>query len=287
MADRAGWDAMQEADDEFEPPPPGSTLWPPLLDLAACLRFYSRLPVPPLPGEAGAHGPPDFRTAPRMLPIAGLVIALPAALALLGGLGLGLGPYLAATLAALAATLVTGALHEDGLADVADGFGGGSDAARRLDIMRDSRIGAYGTAALILAYGLRIGALATLADRAGWRAALVLLLAAAVSRTAALWPMLALPPARPGGSSHAVGRPTPATHALAWALCLALFLAGGLLGLPWIGLALAGLLAALSAWTMSRMAERLIGGQTGDVIGACQQIAEIAVLLAMLIALPR
>ncbi|MFE1600106.1 adenosylcobinamide-GDP ribazoletransferase [Methylobacterium sp. ID0610] len=290
MAEGAGLDARQaaeEADDEFEPPPPGTGLWPPLLDLAACLRFYSRLPVPALPGEAGDHAPPDFRIVPRMLPIAGLLIALPGMVAFLGALGLGLGPYLAATLAALTATLVTGALHEDGLADVADGFGGGADAARRLAIMRDSRIGAYGAAALILAYALRIGALATLADRIGWRAALVLPLAAALSRTAALWPMIALAPARPDGAAQAVGRPTSGTHAIAWSLCFAIALLAWLLGLPWIGLVLAGLLAVLSAWTMSRMAERLIGGQTGDVIGACQQIAEIAILLAILIAVPR
>ncbi|MGY2047052.1 adenosylcobinamide-GDP ribazoletransferase [Methylobacterium sp. JK268] len=290
MAEGAGLNAKpaaaDEADDEFEPPPETGP-WPPLLDLAACLRFYSRLPVPALPGETGSHAAPDFRTVPRMLPVAGLIIGLPGAIALLGALGLGLGPYLAATLAAAALTLVTGALHEDGLADVADGFGGGATRERRLDIMRDSRIGAYGAAALILSYALRIGALATLADRIGWRVAVMLPAAAALSRTAALWPMRALAPARPDGAAQAVGRPSGATHATAWALCLAILLAVWLLGLPWIGLVLAGLFAALAAWTMSRMAERLIGGQTGDVIGATQQIAEIAVLLAILIAVPR
>ncbi|ACA18724.1 cobalamin-5-phosphate synthase CobS [Methylobacterium sp. 4-46] len=283
---RAEGSAMHEADDEFEPPPETGP-WPPLLDLAACLRFYSRLPVPALPGEADGHAAPDFRTAPRMLPIAGMLIALPSAVALLGGLGLGLGPFIAGTLAALALTLATGALHEDGLADLADGFGGGADAVRRLDIMRDSRIGTYGAAALILAYALRIGALATLADRIGWRAALVLPAAAALSRTASLWPLFALPPARPDGAAQAVGQPTGATCAVAWALCGALLVGAWALGLPASGLALAGLLAALSAWTMSRMAERLIGGQTGDVIGASQQVAEIAALLALLIAIPR
>ncbi|GJD47457.1 Adenosylcobinamide-GDP ribazoletransferase [Methylobacterium crusticola] len=290
MAEGAGLSAgpavPDEADDEFEPPPPDSGPWPPLLDLAACLRFFSRLPVPALPGEGDAHATPDFRTAPRMLPLAGLVIGLPAALALVGGVKLGLGPYIAATLALAFATLVTGALHEDGLADVADGFGGGATPARRLEIMRDSRIGAYGTAALILSYALRIGALATLADRAGWRAALAVLAVAALSRTAALWPMCRLGPARPDGAAHAVGRPDPATHATAWALCLVVLALAGLLGLPWHGLGLAALLALAAAWAVTRLAGRLIGGQSGDVVGACQQIAEIAALLALLIAIP-
>ena len=275
-----------EADDEFEPPPLRSGPWPPLRDLAACLRFYSRLPVPALPGETDRHAAPDFRTVPRMLPLAGLVIGLPGAVALAAGLALGLGPFLAATLALTVSTLVTGALHEDGLADVADGFGGGLTVARRLEIMRDSRIGAYGAAALVLSCALRIGALATLADRIGWRVALALLAVAALSRTAALWPLCRLPPARPDGAAHAVGRPSGATHATAWALCLAVLIAAGLLGLPWLGLALAGILAFVAAWTLARMAARLVGGQTGDVIGASQQTAEIAALLALVIAVP-
>jgi adenosylcobinamide-GDP ribazoletransferase len=275
-----------EADVEFEPPPPASGPWPPLRDLAACLRFYSRLPVPALPGETDGHAAPDFRTVPRMLPLAGLLIGLPGAVALVAALKLGLGPFLAATLALAFATLVTGALHEDGLADVADGFGGGATPARRLEIMRDSRIGAYGAAALFLSYALRIGALATLADRVGWRVAVVVLAVAALSRTAALWPLCHLGPARPDGAAHAVGRPSPATHATAWALCLAVLVLAGLLGLPWLGLCLAGLFAFVAAWTMTRMADRLVGGQTGDVIGASQQLAEIAALIALLIAIP-
>ncbi|TNC11099.1 adenosylcobinamide-GDP ribazoletransferase [Methylobacterium terricola] len=278
--------ADPDPDDAFEPPPPRSGPWPPLADLAACLRFYSRLPVPALPGETDRHAAPDFRTVPRMLPLAGLVIGLPGAVALASALALGLGPFLAATLALTFATLATGALHEDGLADVADGFGGGLTAARRLEIMRDSRIGAYGAAALILSYALRIGALATLADRLGWRVAVVFLAAAALSRTAALWPLCRLPPARPDGAAHAVGRPTGRTHATAWVLCLAVLALAGLLGLPWLGLCLAGLLAFVAAWTLTRMAARLVGGQTGDVIGASQQMAEIAALLALVIAIP-
>lgn len=255
-------------------------------DLAACLRFYSRLPVPRLPGEGDPHRVPDFRTAPRMLPLAGLLLALPAALVLLVAWGLNLGPFLGATLAVAGAALVTGALHEDGLADVADGFGGGTTPEGRIAIMRDSRIGAYGGVALVLSLALRIGALATLLDRTGAHAALALLLAASLSRVAALMPMVLLDPARPGGASAAVGRPSRKT--VATACGVGLLLAGLTLpfGLPVHGVALMPALACLAAWGITALARAAIGGQTGDVVGACQQVAEIAALLGLLVAIP-
>lgn len=265
----------------------GEADWPgrgALYDLAGCLRFYSRLPVPQLPGEPDPHRSPDFTTLPRMLPLAGLVLALPAALVLAAAWWIGLGPFLAATLAVATLVVATGALHEDGLADVADGFGGGATRERRLEIMRDSRIGAYGGAALVLALALRIGALATLLDRTGTAAVTALILAAALSRVAALAPMVLLAPARPGGLSASVGRPSRASLATALGLGLALALAACLLDLPLGGVALMILSAGLSALGMTRLARRKIGGQTGDVIGACQQVAEIAALVALVAA---
>lgn len=265
----------------------GEADWPgrgALYDLAGCLRFYSRLPVPQLPGEPDPHRVPDFTALPRMLPLAGLILALPAALVLAVGWWIGLGPFLAATLAVAVMVLATGALHEDGLADVADGFGGGATLERRLEIMRDSRIGAYGGAALVLALALRIGALATLLDRTGYAAATALILVAALSRLAALAPMVLLPPARPGGLSASVGRPNRASLWVALAIGLAVALAGVILGLPLRGVALMIPCAGLAALALTRLARHMIGGQTGDVIGACQQIAEIAALLALVAA---
>lgn len=246
-------------------------------DLAACLRFYSRLPVPRLPGEADPHAIPDFRTVPRMLPVAGLILALPSALTLLAGRGLG--PFLAATLAVAVGLIVSGALHEDGLADCADGLGG-SSTERRLEIMRDSRIGSYGALALGLSVLLRLGAFATLLDRTGMAAAVGLLLAAALSRTCALAPMVLLPPARPDGASASVGRPTKETAAIAGGIALALALIS-LVVLPPGGIALALLGAAGATVAVTELARRKLGGQTGDVVGACQQAAEIAALLAL------
>lgn len=268
-------------------PSGGEADWPGrdlLHDLAACLRFYSRLPVPHL-GGGDPHAPPDFATVPRMLPIAGLILALPAAATLLAAWGLGLGPFIAAVLALAVSVAVTGALHEDGLADVADGFGGATP-ARRLEIMRDSRIGAYGATALVLALALRIGALATLLDRVAAAAAVALLLAAALSRVAALLPMVLLGPARPGGLSASVGRPTRGTLGIAAGFGLALALLALPLGLPPHGVVLMLLLTGLAALALTRLAAARIGGQTGDVVGACQQVAEISGLLGLIACLP-
>ena len=265
----------------------GEADWPgrgALYDLAGCLRFYSRLPVPQLPEEPDPHRSPDFTRLPRMLPLAGVIVALPAALVLAAAWWIGLGPFLAATLAVAVLVLATGALHEDGLADVADGFGGGTTRERRLEIMRDSRIGAYGGAALVLALALRIGALATLLDRTGYAAATALVLAAAVSRVAALTPMLLLEPARPGGLSASVGHPDRASLATALGLGAGLALAAVPLGLPFGGVALMIPCAGIAALGLTRLARAAIGGQTGDVIGACQQVSEIAALLALVAA---
>ncbi|KQT46652.1 cobalamin biosynthesis protein CobS [Methylobacterium sp. Leaf456] len=263
------------------PPFPGADL---VYDGAACLRFFTRLPIPPLPDEPEPYGIPDFRTVPRMLPVAALLLALPAALVLVLVWELRLGPFVAAALALAALALVTGAMHEDGLADVADGFGGGRTPERILEIMRDSRIGAFGGTALFLGLALRAATLATLLDRSDWLAAIALLFAASVSRSAALIPIAWLDPARPGGAGAAVGRPSRGTLLTVAGLCLALALVGAGLGLPPLGLVVGLVLAPLAALALSALARRKIGGQTGDVVGACQQLGEIAVLLALVAA---
>src|SRR3712207_5798901 len=181
------------------------------VDLAHCVRFYSRLPVPALPWEQDAHALPSFPRLVRMIPIAGLLLGLlPAAMFGLA-LGLDLGPWLAAALSVAAMVLTTGALHEDGLADTADSIGG-TTREKRLEIMRDSRIGSFGASALFLALALRIGALAAIAPRIESGAVIAaILIVAALSRTAGLMPLGFLPPARRDGMSKAVGQPARET----------------------------------------------------------------------------
>ncbi|MFL5205626.1 MAG: adenosylcobinamide-GDP ribazoletransferase [Microvirga sp.] len=253
------------------------------VDLAHCVRFYSRLPVPALPWEQNAHALPSFPRLVRVIPFAGLLIGLVPAAVLGCALLLDLGPWLAAILSVGAMVLATGALHEDGLADLADSFGG-STREKRLEIMRDSRIGSFGASALFLALALRIGALATLASRIdGGAVTAVVLLVASLSRTAGLMPLVFLSPARRDGMSQAVGQPARATFWLAAGIAggIAVVL-GALAGLPPIGVALTLVLSGLSGVALTGFASRHLGGQTGDIAGAAQQVAEIAALIGLL-----
>jgi adenosylcobinamide-GDP ribazoletransferase len=254
-----------------------------LTDLVQAVRFYSRLPVPALPFEAEPHGLPDFRSLARVLPFAGAIIGIPPALAMVLALRLDLGPWLAAALSVATMTISTGAFHEDGLADTADGFGGATP-ERRLAIMKDSLIGSFGACALVIAFALRIGALATLADRLEpVQAAVVVVIAASLSRTAGLIPLTFLPAARLEGASHAVGRPGRGTFWRAAALAAGLAaLLGWFAALPVSGLLLMMGFSAAGGFALTRLADRLIGGQTGDVAGAAQQTAEILGLLGLL-----
>ncbi|MFC3123555.1 adenosylcobinamide-GDP ribazoletransferase [Pseudoroseomonas globiformis] len=244
-----------------------------LAEFGAALGLLTRLPAGWLPQ------PTDFGAA-----LARSVWCWPligAALGALGGLvqtaltALGLPPGLAACWALAAMLMASGALHEDGLADTADGFGGGHSRARKLDIMRDSRIGSYGVLALILSLGLRGAALASLAHPLAAMA-----VAAGLGRLALLGPLMALPPARSDGLSAGLGRPGAVPAFLALALMAAL----GLALLP-AGLALGATLAALLAATLVTMlARRQIGGQTGDVLGAAAVLAESAALSVLTLA---
>ncbi len=256
------------------------------VDLAHCVRFYSRLPVPALPFEQDAHALPSFPRLVRVIPLAGLVIGLLPALVLGIALLLDLGPWLAAILSVAAMTLTTGAFHEDGLADTADSFGG-STREKRLEIMRDSRIGSFGASALFLALALRIGALAALAPRIDGGAVMAaILIAASLSRTAGLMPLVFLPAARRDGVSQAVGQPSRETFWLALGLASGIaVILGALAGLPSLGIVLMLVLSGLSGAAFIRFAARHLGGQTGDIAGATQQVAEIAALIGLLTAL--
>lgn len=281
---------MAEPDSQPTQPPHAADVpawpgWP--VAIATCIRFYSRLPVPALPGEATVHAAPDFRLIPRALPLAALALATPAALLLLAAGAAGVAPPLAATLAVAALALTTGGLHEDGLADSADGLFGGSTPERRLEIMKDSRLGSYGALALGLALLLRVTALASVMLAAGAAAAAAAILAAACwSRAAGLRLLANQPPARIDGASAAVGRPTPETVRIALGLSLAVGLAAvAATRLTWPGLLLGLALAlAVAAWIAS-LARRLIGGQTGDIVGAAQQATEIALYVGFAFAL--
>lgn len=238
-----------------------------LRDVGTCLIFYTRLPQP----RIDATGP-GFAAAQWAAPLAGLAVAVAAALAGSAALSLGVPQGPAAAIALAAALLTTGCLHEDGLADTADGFGGGRTRERKLEIMRDSRIGTFGACALGVTLLLRWSALAAFATPSG----LFFALLAAHGASRALVPgfMLLTPAARKDGLSAGIGGASPAVAGTAAAIGVLFLLP---LGFAAVVFAASGLAVWLLFWRWLSM--RQIGGQTGDVIGALQQGAEVFVLL--------
>jgi adenosylcobinamide-GDP ribazoletransferase len=247
-------------------------------DLVMGVRFYSRLPVGDRP-----HERPELSRIAMALPFAGLVIGIGPALLLAAASLLGLPKLFAAGLAVAAALAVTGAMAEDALADAADGLFGGSNVERRLEIMRDSRHGTFGVAALCLYLLLRVAALAALAAIQPLTAAAIWLAAMLMARSGSLYLTLALPPARPDGLSASVGRVTPPAFAMGAIFALILALVLGAPGAGLAGFLVAAALAAGTAWGWTWLCRRLVGGQTGDLIGALQALLEIAALTGFLL----
>ena len=246
-------------------------------DVLMGLRFYSRLPTGPAP-----HQPPVLNRIALALPFTSVIIGLGPALLLLALEWLRVPGFFAATLAVGAMVIASGAMSEDALADAADGLFGGQTAERRLDIMKDSRHGTYGVVAiglLLLARVTAIGGLGTPLAAAG-----VLLTAPLVARSAALWLVVALPPARATGASASVGRLRRETYfaGVGFAALLSLVLAGFAVG--WLGLFLAAAFGAATVAGWTHLCNRMVGGQTGDLVGALQALVEIAILAGFMIA---
>ncbi len=241
-------------------------------ELKASIDFCTRLPLAratPITGSTIAEAAWAF-------PIAGLIVGLIGAVVYALAHRAGLPAWPAAALSIAATLLATGCLHEDGLADTADGFGGGKTREQKLDIMRDSRIGTYGVCALAMSFLLRAGALASFTDThlAMW--ALIASHGAARATMPAL--MYLLPPARRDGLSFNAGYPPGegvVTAAALAVLILAICLHPGRGAVALISLCI---VVALIAWLSMRQIE----GQTGDVLGAAEQVSEIAILLVAL-----
>ena len=257
-------------------------LAPAARDIGDALRFFTRAPL-----AASAGGAPlDINRIAWAAPVAGLAVGLTGALVLALAGRLGLPPLICAGLATAALVFATGGLHEDGLADAADGFGGGATRADKLGIMRDSRIGAYGAVALALSLILRVAALAAALDGGLWRAAIALMLVAALSRAGALTPLALLAPARADGAGAGAGRLEMAALGAGWGAALVIAFALGLVALGVAHGLIAALASGAGALAIVLLAQRQIGGQTGDVAGAAQQCAEIAAWCGLLIGHP-
>jgi adenosylcobinamide-GDP ribazoletransferase len=236
-----------------------------LPDLLSGFALLTRLPLPDHKGSGAGSA--------WAWPLVGATLGGIAATVASLALWLGFTPGVVAGLALVLGALLTGGLHEDGLSDSADGLFGGWTRDRRLEIMKDSRVGSFGVLALVLVTLIRWSALtALLAEGSPW----TLIAVGALSRAPMAVLMAALPNARASGLSHATGRPSPGVALIGAALATAIaFLFAGWATLPML------MLVALVSALLARTAEARIGGQTGDILGATQQVAEAAALAVL------
>ena len=235
-------------------------------DVIVAGALLTRLPLPHAPQSAFERQ----ANSVWAFPIVGLVVALLSCLAGFVAFGLGLSAPITAGLMLGVNMILTGAMHEDGLADCADGFWGGFDRDRRLEIMKDSQIGTYGVLALVVTIGLRWLALSAIIST-GFAGVIA---AAVLSRGILPALMAMLNHARDTGLSHSVGRPTHFSAVVAFGIA-------SIIALVMIGFSAIGAIIAtvVVAFAFGRLAKAKISGQTGDVLGATQVLSETAVLL--------
>jgi adenosylcobinamide-GDP ribazoletransferase len=234
----------------------------------AATAFLTRIPVVAPGCSAG-----QLADAAWAFPLVGAGIGVVAAFAFLLAQLVGLGNWPAALLAVLTGIALTGALHEDGLGDAADGLIGGRDRDHALAVMRDSRLGTFGVLAIVASVLLRSAALAGIGDAV--HAGLGLIAAHAASRAVLPVAMRTMAPARADGLGVEAGRPSAlvATAAVTISVLISLAAIGPIRGAIALGAAGAAVFAS------GVLAQRRIGGYTGDVLGAFQQIGEIVMLL--------
>lgn len=242
-----------------------STRW---AELVTAVSFLTRLP-PALKADR-----PKLAQCVWAFPLAGALVGLAGALVAWLGVKVGLPDLASAFLAIGAMVVASGALHEDGLSDTADGMGAFTR-ERALEIMRDSRLGTYGALALLVIVGLRAGALMGLIASGHIWAPMIA--AAAFGRAGCALMLGLLDPARKDGLGAASGRPTREALLVAVAIPVAL---AGLLFTGVTGL-VAALVGGLPVFWLAWQAKRRLGGQTGDVVGAASLLAETTVLLVL------
>ena len=243
----------------------------------AALQFLTRLPV-----RLDRFEPAWLNDCVRHFPLVGMLVGGAGAAVMVAALQWW-PAWIAAVLALTATVALTGGFHEDGLADTFDALGGVVPRDKALAIMKDSRIGSYGALALGLSLLLRAALLAVLATRPVPGAIAALLASHAFARGAAVGVMVSLPYG--GDAEHAKAKPlalavAPRNFALAIAWCGLLAVALGAWGVALPRLALAAGAAVLVALAVRQWLKRRLGGYTGDGLGATEQLAEIAVLLA-------
>ncbi|MBT5187880.1 MAG: adenosylcobinamide-GDP ribazoletransferase [Kordiimonadaceae bacterium] len=238
-------------------------------DIAAAFMLLTRIPInwQKISDEA-----PDLNRCLWAYPLVGLTVALIGSIFYYAAYLLHLPNLVSILIAITIMVFLTGAFHEDGLADVADGFGGGQTKEDKLEIMRDSRIGTYGSLALILAISLKTS---SLYEMSSVNVISALICAAMVSRFMIILVLKFLPPARKESLSTQAGKPSANNIAVAfistWGVVLLLT--------DFKTSVIIFICAALSTTILCKITLKQIGGYTGDVLGAAQQISEISILV--------
>jgi adenosylcobinamide-GDP ribazoletransferase len=239
--------------------------------LLAAFMLLTRLPVARLSRGTAV---PDIARSAWAFPIVGLAVNGIGAVVYWLAHKAGMPPLLAAAWALTVTLIATGGLHEDGLADTADGFGGGVTPARKLEIMRDSRIGSYGALALLLSTLVRTAAIAGLESphrvMIGW------IVAGMLGRAGMLALVMLLRPVRDDGMGASMGKAPASSVAIAFGLAIA---ASWIL-LPIRPAAMVVVLGSGAPLAVAKLARAQVGGYTGDVLGACEVVVECVVLTA-------
>lgn len=258
--------------------------------LLTAVMFYTRIPVPKWVG----YSPEQLNASTRYFPLIGWLVGAVTAFTAWGAMWVFNSAAIAAVLALVIGVLLTGAFHEDGFADVCDGFGGGLTRERTLEIMKDSRVGAYGVIGTVLMFALKIAILVALIQYAPRVSDVVapVILAHVTSRWAVTWVIFRYEYARDDLTSKVkpIGRSMSVGGFLVGTLWMVL--AVGLYVLTywsfslWAWYVAASVLAVIVAWLavlpMGRWFKRRLGGYTGDCLGAAQQIIEQLVLLTVI-----
>ncbi|MFM2399949.1 MAG: hypothetical protein RL341_2106 [Pseudomonadota bacterium] len=249
------------------------------------LQFFTRVPLTQDLTQWMDWNPDKLRASSRYFPLVGFALGLFAAMAF-GLANVVFGAWLAAIITLTLTALATGAFHEDGFTDYWDAMGGGTNREKALAIMKDSRIGAYGVLAIVLLTAAKIAALAEMRVDI---ALLALVAAHTVGRAASCAVLYALPYVREDDSAKSKPLAQSMTKN---ELMVALAIGAAPLLLTLISyrdliaqVLLAALAVALVTWLMARHMQRRIGGFTGDALGAVEQSAEVAVLLAFAVSI--
>ncbi len=240
------------------------------------LQFFTRLPIPAWVGFEAAW----LQHASRYFPLVGVVVAAIAA-GVYYAAALALPAPVAAVLSTAASIYMTGAFHEDGFADTCDGLGGGMTKERALEIMRDSRVGAYGAIGIVCMLATKLSALAVLPPRVAVAALFVAHPLSRLAATALIWK---LDYVRGEGKAKPLAQQMTnaefAIAALTCALPAACILATGAMTPAAVLAAIVA--AAIAALWLGRLFVRRLGGYTGDCLGAVQQLAEALIYIAVL-----